>query len=236
MAGAIFNLRLTKACIDRFKSDKGDQSIPSTILYSKNDTPDRSQAILKGLNEDDWSAHEAVKQHLTMGIETLKKSGVTHVIAPCNTAHVALREVIPNSGIQLIDMIRATTNHLTQYQRKRVGILGTPGLVKSNIYHHELSSNQIQALSPNPEEQAAVMAVIRQEKQGRVDHDTIRKWRDWLVGWQQENDLDAIVLGCTELPLILTHIDDSRPEWVDPQQLVINEAVDLMASWQSADR
>lgn len=118
----------------------------------------------------------------------------------CNTAHILLSDIQKNMKmpfISLIDEVACETNKLNI---SKVGLLGTPSTLKSNIYQKALAKYRIQAIIPQknhfPPIESAIRNVIsgNQNKKDRIALKSIAKYL-------KRRGVQAIILGCTELPL-----------------------------------
>lgn len=197
-----------------------DQDHLPVVLWSDPRVPDRSEALLEGgPDPTPW---------LEQGARFLRAAGCELLAVPCNTAHVFVRRLSDSLGIQLVDMVYETARRAEQtgLQGSKVGLLATNGTVHSRLYQDELSRLRIEALLP--EDQGVVMAAIRGIKSGKI------RERDGLELARQVDGLvargaKAVVLGCTELPLLLTASGEQGREGtlmlLDPTQILAEAVV-----------
>ncbi|MFK0300589.1 aspartate/glutamate racemase family protein [Brevundimonas sp. NPDC090276] len=173
-----------------------DQDHRPVVTFSASATPDRTAAIL-GRGESPLPAMQAA-------LMALERAGVSHVAIPCNTAHYWFDDLQAGTGVRLIHIVEATMQDLDlRFDAvATVGLIATTGVVRSGIYHQRLEVSGRRVLTPP--DQAAVMGVIDTIKSGRMAEALPR-----LA--QQVRDLrdagaEAVILGCTELPLCLSHL------------------------------
>lgn len=162
------------------------------VTFSASGTPDRTAAIL-GLGESPLPAMQAA-------LRALEQAGASHVAIPCNTAHYWFDDLQAGTTVQLIHIVDATMEALSERAAvATVGLIATTGAVQSKVYHQRLERSGRRVLTPP--DQSAVMGVIEMIKAGRRAEATPRL--EQLVRALREAGADAVVLGCTELPLCL---------------------------------
>ncbi|WP_175060239.1 aspartate/glutamate racemase family protein [Thermococcus sp. 2319x1] len=210
------------ATVDLFKRivlktpAKKDQEHPRIIIYNNPKIPDRTAYILgKGENP---------LPELIDSAKKLEKWGADFIIMPCNTAHYFADEIQKAIKIPLINMIEETASHVEALGVKRVGILATTGTIVSGIYQKALEKRGIEALVPSGEDQEKVMKAIYEG----VKAGDIELGRKLLleVAKKLENEVKAIIAGCTEVSVALKPEDLSVP-LVDPMDILAEKAVKL---------
>jgi aspartate racemase len=210
------------ATVDLFKRivlktpAKKDQDHPRIIIYNNPKIPDRTAYILgKGENP---------LPELIDSAKKLEKWGADFIIMPCNTAHYFADEIQKAIKIPLINMIEETASYVEALGVKRVGILATTGTIVSGIYQKALKKRGIEALIPSEKDQEKVMKAIYEG----VKAGDIELGRKLLleVAKKLENEVEAIIAGCTEVSVALKPEDLSVP-LVDPMDILAEKAVKL---------
>ena len=119
----------------------------------------------------------------------------------CNTAHILLNNLQKASHAPFISMIDETVKVVNRDALKSVGLLGTPSTIKSNIYQDAFKKINIPTITVNGKAMDKLENIIRNVIAGKIDHEdqlTLKQMSDELV----DKGAQAIVLGCTELPLL----------------------------------
>ena len=173
-----------------------DQDHCPVVTISASGTPDRTAAIL-GEGESPLPAMQEA-------MAALERAGVSHVAIPCNTAHYWFDALQAGTELRLIHIVEAAMEQLALRFGgvATVGLIATTGAVHSGVYHQRLEADGRRVLMPP--DQVAVMGVIEKIKAGRMTEalpvlvQQVRALR--------EAGAEAIVLGCTELPLCLPHL------------------------------
>jgi aspartate racemase len=171
-----------------------DQDHPRSLLYSNPRLPDRSQAIL--------GHGPSPLPGLLEGVAMLERNGVDVIAIPCNTAHYWLSELGAATRVPILSIFDAVRRDLERLQitSGAIGILGTPGTVKSGIYQRYLGAAGFETIEPSDEELSTfVEPSIRAIKAGQIE--TARRLAHCAVERLEARRAAAIVLGCTELPI-----------------------------------
>lgn len=193
---------------------KKDQDHIRVLIDSNTEIPDRTAALLSGGASPIPALTDSVHRLVTAGADCL--------IMPCNTAHGFYDAVQEAAGsVPVLHMIRLTGEELKRKGISKVGLLATSGTVQTGIYARNLEG--IEILTPDPEEQEAIMDLIYGAvKAGLTEYDAskVQITADRLL----REGAQAIILGCTELPLAkeLYHLDFPS---VDPTLCLAQGAV-----------
>jgi len=203
--------------IIRATSAKRDQDHPRVIIYSNSKVPDRTPAIL--------GTGPSPMPELIRAGKRLEEAGADFIVIPCNTAHYFLGELGKELRVPILDMIRlaaAKANHSFP-KVKKAGLLATDGTIKSGLYRTAFEEVGIEIIEPPPETQAEVMKAIYQcVKAGNlIDGGLILRGvaKDLITA-----GAELIILGCTEVSLVLKEGDVQAPI-LDPLQVIAEEAV-----------
>jgi len=185
------------------------------LIDSNNTIPDRTRAILSG--------GESPVPHLSASARRLQDMGADFLVMPCNIAHYFIGEVQSAVSIPLLDMVSETAAELQRIGIKKVGILATEGTLQAGIYDRELSRAGIDFVKPSERERRAIMGMIYDcVKAGdyRYDIAPFRAACERLL----EDGAQALVLGCTELPIAFEVFALKYPH-VDPTLILARAAV-----------
>lgn len=189
-----------------------DQDHCPVVTFSASETPDRTAAIL-GTGESPLPAMQDA-------LKALELAGASHVAIPCNTAHYWFDALQASTGVRLSHIVEATMEEMALRFGAvgNVGLIATTGAVRSGVYHQRLEGAGRRVLTPP--DQSAVMGVIEMIKAGRMVEALPVLTQQ--VRALQEAGAEAVILGCTELPLCLPHLPS------DLQALTV-DATDALA-------
>lgn len=195
-----------------------DQEHLQVLIWSDPTIPDRTEALLTH-GEDPTPA-------LIAGAKMLRQSGAGMLAVPCNTAHAFLAAVQTEVDIPIIHMIEETANYVHQLKPAihRVGLLSTTGTLKAGLYQAWLDRKGIEVLSPGPDSQEQlVMASIRGIKGGNSGP-SVKSQLATAARELVNAGAEAIIGGCTEVPVLLGPEDITVP-FVDPARILADSVV-----------
>ena len=158
----------------------------------------------------------------------LENVGADFLVIPCNTAHYFLSQVQEGVSVPIVDMTKVLVKNVLSGcpPIKKIGLLATTGSIQGEIYQNYFSSVGVEVVLLGDEDQEdLVMGAIYGEngiKAGKkiLPRRKLREATDKLV----EMGAEAIVLGCTEIPLVL-HQRDFDVRLYDPMDLTAKEVV-----------
>ena len=208
--GPYAGLDLATKIFDQTLAARDQEHLPLALLSMPADIHDRT-AFLAGESTDN-PGHAIAKV-----IGTLEVMGATVVGIPCNTAHAprifsAILEDLAAAGsrVQLLHMVEEVVFYLSAQHGEitRIGLLATNGTVLSGVYQQTFSAHGFTIIVPEPAAQEQVQTAIYDGEQGiKARAHPVTQWaRDRLH--QVADDLrsrgaQAVILGCTEIPLAL---------------------------------
>ena len=159
---------------------------------------------VKHLNRDDWAG---VGELMLSSAHKLARCSADFLICPDNTIHQALPFVEPRSPLPWLHIAEVVAITAAARGFRRVGLTGTHWLVDSEVYPEKLKARGIEAIRPPPEERREISRIIMEELvRGVFKAESIACFQR-VIGGLQQAGCDAVILGCTEIPLI---IDDSN--------------------------
>ncbi len=145
----------------------------------------------------------------------LQEDGCDMLIVPCNTAHAFVPYIERNLRVPFINMQQVTMEEIREKfgDAARIGLLATTGTVKTGIYGKKAEAMNLPMFTPDEAHQERVMAAIYGPKGAKAGY-TDGVCREDLVSAVEylvtTYDCNCLILGCTELPLILDETDDFR--------------------------
>ena len=203
--------------IIKFTPAEKDQDHLRIIIDNNPKIPDRTAAIL-GKGKDPLPALQETARNL-------EKAGADFIIIPCNTAHYFLRSIQESVKIPILNMIEETAK---ETRRKippiqKVGLLASTGVYETKIYHQNFKKFNIEVISPEKKDEEKIMKVIYAVKAGDLSEE-VKKNIISIAQKLIDKGSEAIITGCTEIPLILKEGDVSVPI-IDPTQVLAKIAI-----------
>ena len=159
---------------------------------------------MKFISKEDW---EAVAELMLRSARTLKSAGADFLICPDNTIHQAMPYVAPSSPLRWLHIAEEVAKEAHGRGLRKLGLTGTKFLVRGPVYPEQLGRFGIQYLRLTEEQQERINEIIFNELVlGKQTQESLRYLQSVIDGFKA-NGCDAVVLGCTELPLL---IDDGK--------------------------
>jgi aspartate racemase len=163
---------------------------------------DYMQCIYRG----DWTG---VAELMLRSADKLAKCGADFLICPDNTLHQALGYVEPRSPLRWLHIAEIVAAEAVERGFRRVGLTGTRYLVDSEVYPEKLRRRGLEYLRPDNVERDEIDRIIMQELvYGRFKPEAVGYFQR-VMGRMKDEGCDAVVLGCTEIPLIMN--DSNSP-------------------------
>jgi aspartate racemase len=137
----------------------------------------------------------------------LAKAGADFLICPDNTIHQAFVSVAPRSPLPWIHIAEVVAAEAVRRGLRRLGLTGTRWLVESDVYPEKLTARGIACVRPTAIEREETNRIIMDELVRGVFKPEAVAYYQTVIQRMKNDGCDAVVLGCTEIPLI---IDDSN--------------------------
>ncbi len=162
-------------------------------------------------------------QTLRGGAIRLEDAGAQFLIIACNTAQKYLPQIMSAVSIPIIDLVLEVAEAVAWRKYSRAGLLGTEATIRDHLYDGSFQRRGIELLTPEPAERVVVTRAIMEILAGS-DPEVPRADLLPILESLRERGAEAVVLGCTELPLVL-HPGDSPVELIDTIQILAEAAV-----------
>jgi len=197
---------------------KSDQEHFKVLIFSNPHIPDRTAAIC-GEGPDPTPA-------LIEGAELLVRAGVAFIAIPCVTAHFFYEGLQAATSVPILHIVgeAAAAVRRDHPALRRLGLLATTGTVQTRLFERYFEPHGLTILTPDPAVQAAnVTEAIYAVKHGEPLDRPRRLIREAATHLEARG-AEAVIAGCTEVPLILLDGDLPIPV-IDPTQLLAQAAV-----------
>ena len=183
-------------------------------------------AVPMGLSMPGWQAgdYRAVARFLSLGVQQVADAGADFYICPDNTAHIVLEQIateLPIPGLHIVD---AVIHEISAQGWKHVGLLGTRWTMSGMVYNKALEKQGLECLTPTEPTRERLNAAIFDELcQGIFDPTTTNLFLQAIDDLKSKG-AECVILGCTEIPLIVTSANSSLPT-LDSTRLLARYAV-----------
>jgi len=173
------------------------------------------------LHRGDWPG---VGELMLASADKLAKIGADFLICPDNTIHQALPFVTPRSPLPWLHIAEVVAAEAARRGYRRLGLTGTRWLVDSEVYPDKLAARGLAYVRPDSAERDEVNRIIMDELVCGVVRPEAVAYVQQVIGRLRAAGCDAVVLGCTELPLIMSDANSPLPT-LDSTRLLAQAAL-----------
>jgi aspartate racemase len=173
------------------------------------------------LDRDDW---QGVGELMLSSADKLAKTGADFLICPDNTIHQALPIVEPRSPLPWLHIAEVVAAQAVERGFRRLGLTGTRWLVESEVYPEKLTARGLEYVRPDTAEREEINRIIMDELVCGVFKPEAVATFQRVIGRMKDEGCDAVVLGCTEIPLIMNDSNSPLPT-LDSTRLLARAAL-----------
>lgn len=191
--------RIIAACAER-----PGAPVPEIVVFSV-----RMQELFELMAAKDW---DRLVEWLVLKIDTLAAAGAEFAAITANTPHVVFERVQARSRLPLISIVDATRREAERLRVRRLGLLGTQFTMQSDFYAQAFAAGGMELAVPTGAEQDLIHQRLMTEIELGVFKESTRQELLGIVKRMIDADrIEAVILGCTELPLILERSEHGVP-------------------------
>lgn len=178
-------------------------------------------AYMDCIYRGDWPG---VGELMLSSARKLAKTGADFLICPDNTIHQALAGIEARSPLPWLHIAEVVAAHAVARGFKRLGLTGTRWLVDSEVYSDKLAGKGLELVLPSAQERDAMNRIIMDELVcGQFKPEAIACFQR-VFERMKDAGCDAVVLGCTEIPLIMNDSNSPLPT-LDSTRLLARAAL-----------
>jgi aspartate racemase len=176
---------------------------------------------MKFIYRDDWNG---VAELMLSSADKLAKIGADFLICPDNTIHRALPYLESRSPLPWLHIAEVVAPRAADRGFHRIGLTGTRWLIESEIYPEKLTARGLEYLRPSNTEREEINRIIMDELvYGNFKPEAVTTFQQ-IIGRMKDQGCDAVVLGCTEIPLIMNDANSPLPT-LDSTRLLARAAL-----------
>lgn len=186
-----------KQIITAFNTKYSELAYPEIIVYSVN-----MNELMAFIAAESW---DKLSVWLLEKISSLQRAGAEFAAIASNTPHIVFDEVKSKSPIPLLSIIEETCKKTHEMGLRNIGLMGTKLTMEAEFYKKPFISKGISIIVPTEREQQIIHHKLFSEIELGIIKDSTREELLLITKRMvEENRIDSLILGCTELPLILT--------------------------------
>lgn len=171
--------------------------------------------------------YDALADCLSEKVDNLVKSGAEVISLTAGTMHIVIEEVERKTNVSLVSIPKAVCEKAVSMGLKKVGLLGTIPTMEKDYMKKDLVDAGIEVVVPDKEDRERVAKRIFDElESGIVKDETLCEFNAIISKMKQEQGIEAVILGCTELPMLLNNGNCVLP-CLDSVQIHIQKLIEL---------
>ncbi len=197
---------------------RGDLHYPEVVVFSLD--------FQRFTDLENRGNNEGYIEYIMEGVQALERAGADFIVIAANSPHTVFEEVKGRATVPMISIAEVTVDEAERLGLKKLLLLGIKFTMRSNFYQRVCSSRGIKVITPSEGEQNEIDRIIFEELVLGVFRDESRQRILKIVSGY---DVDGVILGCTELPLLIGKRDAEVP-LLDTLELHVEAALDYSLS------
>jgi len=171
--------------------------------------------------------YEKLSDYLSDKVCSLKNSGAEIIALTAGTMHIVFDNVERTTNVQLISIPKVVCAEALHRNYNKVGLLGTIFTMEQDYMKKDFIEAGIEVAIPDKEDRKLIAKRIYEELEfGVVKETTLQEFNKIIAKMRNDDGIEAVILGCTELPLLLNNENCVLP-CMDSVEIHINELVNL---------
>lgn len=185
-----------KGIINAFRQQEAGLAIPEIIIYSAN-----VSRLLELVEAKDWNT---LVDWLVRMVNAVHSAGAEFAVIGSNTPHIVFDKVKSISPIPMLSIVDETCKRASSMKLRKLGLMGTKFTMESDFFQKAFHDVGISVIVPMKDEMQLIHHKIISEIQlGIIRNSTRQELLSIAKRMIDEDSIDGLIIGCTELPLIL---------------------------------
>lgn len=154
---------------------------------------------------------QKVLEFLLAAAQRLIKSGAELIIMATNTPHIVFKELAKKIPVDMLSIMDATGKAIQKQRIEKVGLIGTRFTMNSSYYPEALEKYNVKVITPSEEDKKTIDEIIYKElTYHKIKEKSKQKYLE-VIKRLQEKGAQGVILGCTEIPLLIKQEDCEMP-------------------------
>jgi aspartate racemase len=183
------------------------------------------EIVLNAIAIDDFIADPKkvapAKKIISERIKFFNQQNISMIVMACNTAHIMHSDLLKISKCPFPSIIDLVVTDIKKREINRIGVLASPTTLRTKLYEDKLIIEGLKPVIPNVNFQNLLENVIREVLNNKLTDIDVNNLNISTRDFIENNQLDGIILGCTELPLAF-----QKPKFEDVK---IFDSLDILA-------
>ncbi|TWT06422.1 amino acid racemase [Planococcus sp. CPCC 101016] len=210
-----------QSIISKFQEKTGSQeNLPELLIYSIN--------MYKIFDLLQSGEEEELAEYLAAAVLSLERAGADFAVISANTPHIVFDKVQQKVNIPMISIVEGTYRKAEQLELQKAGLLGTKFTMENEFFKEPFTANGKEIFVPNETEQQYIHEkTVKELEQGIVEDETKKEFLAIAGKLIERHNIDCLILGCTEFPMILKPEDLDIP-LLNTVEIHVEEIVEMM--------
>lgn len=192
-----------QSIIAKYQEKTGDpESLPELLIHSIN------MYKIFGMLENNQT--QELTDYLVEAVGVLEKGGAEFAVLTANTAHIVFDAVQQRTKIPLISIVEESAQAADTMKLGKIGLLGTKFTMENDFFQQVFNSRQKEIVVPTQQEQDLIhQKIVDELEKGVVKGDTKEAFLKIVSRMAEEDGIEGVILGCTELPMLIKPEDSA---------------------------
>jgi aspartate racemase len=194
-----FYSSLTRLYVERFNRT----NYPEVVIFSV-----QFEKFINWSKTGEW---DKFADGLIRGLKSLEAAGVDFAVISANMPHVVYDKVVNSTSLPMLHIADAIADEAHAKGYRRVGLMGTLPTMAASFYPDRLKQFGIECMVPNEEQQCMIQEVLDNELFKGIIHESSRNQYIEIIRSLKAQGAEAVILGCTEIPLLISEENSPLP-------------------------
>lgn len=205
--------------ISRFQERTGQREYPSIIINSIN-----LNQMMNLITNDEL---DVLVDYLSEEIFVLEKAGARVVFMASNTPHLVYEQLAKRVKTKMVSIVESTIAYAQSKGYSRLGLFGTLSTMEGDFFQEGFEANGMEIITPMPDERKFIHKIYMEELvRGRFLPESKNRLISIAQRMYNEGQIDSLILGGTELPLILKSSDIEDIELLNTTKIHVEHILD----------
>lgn len=171
--------------------------------------------------------YDLLADYLSEKVNNLRTSGAQVIALTAATMHIVYDEIIQKTKVPLVSIPKSVCEEIQKKGYKKVGLLGTIFTMEQDYMKKDLLEADIEVIIPEKSDRELIAKRIYEELEvGIVKESTLKEFTTIIEKMKKEQGIQALILGCTELPLLLNK-DNCPVDSLDSVEIHLQKLIEL---------
>ena len=199
--------------LQKYYDEYNDYNYPEILIYSLN--------FQKVIDYELGNDTPKYVDYLMGGINSLHKGGADFIIMAANSPHAVYDDLVKKTNLPILSIVEATAEEALELGLNKLLLIGIKFTMQSSFYQRIFEKFNMQVITPEDIEQDLIDQIIFDELViGKFKNESKQKMLEIIHNY----DVDGVILGCTELPLIF-HKNDTSIKLLDTIEIHVEAAL-----------